>query len=337
MNKTRYITKIELEKYLSGEKLSFKLKALLLHQKEHWPFLREGYESLKEIKVRKIEFEENSIKVQFNPGRIISTSAKVDDVSIRARKCFLCETNLPKEQKALPYNNDYLILSNPFPIFSEHFTIPHADHKPQEILNNFNDMIYLSKEIGDSFTLFYNGPKCGASAPDHLHFQAGEKFFMPLDREYIASVKKFSESLIVKNNIKILAINDGLRKYYSLESKDPEILKGVFRIIYMLLQKYTNNNDEPMMNISSLFENDYWTLKIFPRRAHRPSIYFSSEEERMLISPASVDLGGVIILPREEDFMRINSKIIQTVFDEVMITDKMFDHLKEGIQKEVIL
>ena len=121
------------------------------------------------------------MKVQFNPGRYISTSAKVDEKSINDRKCFLCPANLPEEQKGILYEEEYLILGNPFPIFPEHFTIPNINHVPQQIKNNFPLMLKLTKDLSKHYVVLYNGPKCGASAPDHFHFQAGTKNFMPIE------------------------------------------------------------------------------------------------------------------------------------------------------------
>ena len=169
-----------LGKYESQDKsLAGRAKALLSEQKETWAMCAGGYKSLDSVKVKIFEFENCKIKVQFNPGRITSSAAKVDPKSIKERKCFLCLKHLPEEQKGLRNGNDYILLCNPFPIFPEHFTIPNVNHLQQAIGGKpFGDMLDLAREMASRYTIFYNGPKCGASAPDHMHFQAGDSNFM---------------------------------------------------------------------------------------------------------------------------------------------------------------
>ncbi len=159
-------------------------KRLFEIQKEQWPMLSSGFKSLETVKSKSFQFDGFKIKAQFNAGRITSTSAKVDPKSISERKCFLCTENLPAEQKGILYNDNYIILCNPFPIFPTHFTLTHKEHQPQRILDTFSDMLDLSKDLSKYYSVIYNGPRCGASAPDHLHFQAGNKFFMPIDDEF---------------------------------------------------------------------------------------------------------------------------------------------------------
>ncbi|MDR0866076.1 MAG: DUF4922 domain-containing protein, partial [Candidatus Symbiothrix sp.] len=158
------------------------VKDLLCDQLEEWSLVKSNYEALKNVKSKEFQFDGFIIKVQFNPARIVSSAAKIDAKSIQERKCFLCPANLPKEQTGIPFGNDYQLLVNPFPIFPEHFTIPTYKHTDQLIIHRYGDMLDLAKSM-DKYTVFYNGPKCGASAPDHAHFQAGIKGFLPLENE----------------------------------------------------------------------------------------------------------------------------------------------------------
>jgi ATP adenylyltransferase/5',5'''-P-1,P-4-tetraphosphate phosphorylase II len=199
------------------ETLSSQIKSLLDSQIVDWELAKNNYKGLESVKVKEFSFDGFSIKVQFNPSRIISTSAKVDAKSIQERKCFLCKENLPKDQRGIEYKNEYIILVNPFPIFPEHFTIPKVDHKPQRIKENFEDILDLSKDLQDRYAVFYNGPKCGASAPDHMHFQAGIKNFMPVDYEF-ESIQKINLSNYGK--VKISYTESYLRNFISLESSD---------------------------------------------------------------------------------------------------------------------
>ena len=163
-----------------------KAHALLEQQKGAWEMLRNGYDTLRTVRTRVFEFDGFQVKVQFNPGRLTSTVAKVDAASIKERKCFLCTENLPPAQRGIPSDGDYLVLCNPFPIFPEHFTISSVRHTPQLIRDSFGTLLNLTRDLGSRYTVLYNGPRCGASAPDHLHFQAGNRSYLPIDAEYQA-------------------------------------------------------------------------------------------------------------------------------------------------------
>ena len=163
--------------------ISRQARKLINDQQNEWELAGKNYAGLKSVKVRTLAFDGFDMLVQFNPERIRSSAAKVDAKSIEARPCFLCQKNLPKEQRGIPVLDKYLILVNPFPIFPEHLTIPHFNHIDQRIENKFEEMLEMARLLED-FTIFYNGPKCGASAPDHFHFQAGIKRFMPIERDY---------------------------------------------------------------------------------------------------------------------------------------------------------
>src|ERR1035437_1866816 len=163
--------------------LSNQARKLISDQKKDWDLARKNYDGLKKVKVKTFDFGHYKIEIQFNPERIVSSSAKVDAKSIEARPCFLCQKNLPPQQRGLAFDDDFIVLVNPFPIFPEHLTIPSIAHTDQRILGNFGSMLDLAEKLTD-FVIFYNGPKCGASAPDHLHFQAGNKGFLPIEKDY---------------------------------------------------------------------------------------------------------------------------------------------------------
>ena len=181
-------------------------------QKEQWPMLNAGFKSLETVKSKSFQFDGYKIKAQFNAGRMTSTSAKVDPKSISERKCFLCVENLPAEQKGILYNDNYIILCNPFPIFPTHFTLTHKEHTPQRIIDTFSDMLDLSKDLSKHYSVIYNGPRCGASAPDHLHFQAGNKFFMPIDDEFHQIKNEYGKVIYEDDDLSFYAIDDGIKK-----------------------------------------------------------------------------------------------------------------------------
>ncbi|MBZ0181946.1 MAG: DUF4922 domain-containing protein [Melioribacteraceae bacterium] len=310
------------------ETLSSQIKNLLDSQIVDWELAKNNYKGLESVKVKDFSFDGFSIKIQFNPSRIISTSAKVDAKSIQERKCFLCKENLPKVQTGIDYKNEYIILVNPFPIFPEHFTIPKVDHKPQRIKENFEDILDLSKDLQDRYAVFYNGPKCGASAPDHMHFQAGIKNFMPVDYEF-ESIQKIT--LSNSDNLRISYTENYLRNFISLESPDKYQITKAFNKVYDSIEQVEAKDDEPMMNVVASYQNDEWRIIVFPREKHRPSHYFEEGEKQILLSPASVDLGGVCITPREDDFNRITKRNIKDILTQVGVGKEKFDKIISGI------
>jgi ATP adenylyltransferase/5',5'''-P-1,P-4-tetraphosphate phosphorylase II len=256
-----------------------------------WELAKNNYQVLQQAKVKTFDVGGYRYLVQFNPARMVSSSAKVDAQSIRERKCFLCAENRPAEQKGIIFDGRYEILVNPFPIFPRHLTIPSLDHTPQQIISRFGDMLDLAQQL-DDYIILYNGPKCGASAPDHFHFQAGNKGFLPIenDRNW-------------RHNLRI-------------ESENKQDILMRFLQIYDTLPLQPDDT-EPMMNILTWYKNGAWTTCIFPRKKHRPDCYFAEGDANMIISPASVDMGGMLITPLEKDFEKIAAEDIAGILDEV--------------------
>jgi ATP adenylyltransferase/5',5'''-P-1,P-4-tetraphosphate phosphorylase II len=306
-----------------------KAAGLFEQQVTNWPLASGNYKALDSVQVKHFEFDGFTIDAQFNPGRIVSSSAKVDPKSIQSRPCFLCSQNLPPEQRAVKLVNDYILLVNPFPIFSKHFTIPSLLHIPQSIYSEVNNMLIISELLGEDYTLFYNGPRCGASAPDHLHFQAGNFGFMRIDDEYEKVIKLYGKTINKKNELITSAITGYHRNFLSIESGNRELLVEEFKKIYNALNS-DEQEIEPMLNIICTF-NKSWRLLIFPRSKHRPTYFFEEGEKKILISPAAVDLGGVCIFPREEDFKMISKELIIDIFEQVTLSKMEFEKLIEKI------
>ncbi|MHB8578641.1 MAG: DUF4922 domain-containing protein [Ignavibacteriaceae bacterium] len=335
MNETLLLKNNLIDKFITDNEWCNAVKFLLEDQKISWNMAADGYESLQTVETKEFQFEDFRLRVQFNPKRIISTSAKVDDASIEERKCFLCHENLPAEQKGILYRNNYLILCNPFPIFPEHFTIPKIEHTPQEIQFSFEILLSLSKDLSDNYTVFYNGPKCGASAPDHLHFQAGNKFFMPIDSDYENMKKKFGEIIFVDERINIIGIDDGLRRFITFESADAETIMKYFKEFYSTYKFICESKEEPKMNILCFFGNRTgWRIIFFLREKHRPSHYFANEKDKILLSPAAVDVGGVCITPIEKDFELITKDILIEIFNEIFFDKNNFKYLNRILREK---
>jgi ATP adenylyltransferase/5',5'''-P-1,P-4-tetraphosphate phosphorylase II len=310
--------------------LTSKVEALLVHQLSHWDLAKQNYEALKTIESKTLDVFGFQMQVQFNPSRIVSSAAKVDSTSIQQRPCFLCEKNRPLEQEGILVDNRYWILVNPFPIFSKHLTIPFIEHIDQRIDDHFGDMLDLAKALPE-FILFYNGPQCGASAPDHLHFQAGEKGFLPLEKNWTAW-KHYAERVVERSNFMLFQHITYPHVMLVMESSDRQTAIRWFEKIYQALNNNVNEV-EPMLNLLCSWQDGQWIVWLFPRRLHRPACYFAEGAKRLLISPASVDLAGVFITPREEDFQKVTETDIATILDEVSISCDLMDRICYTLQK----
>ena len=276
-------------------------------------------------KVREIDCKNFSIQLQFNPKRIISASAKVDEASVHARQCFLCLKNLPREQKGVLYRDDFLVLCNPAPIFSRHYTLSNLQHIPQNIDRFIGTFLSIAKDFSPHFTVFYNGPKCGASAPDHMHFQAGPSGSIPVERD-VEDVQR--RNLKKKTGaVSFLTLRSYGRQVLVLESEDKEKLESCTLSLLDTMKNVVCTTEEPMVNILCSFLKKIWRVIIFPRRMHRPSVYFQKGEAQVLISPAAIDLGGLIITPIEKDFHRVDAKLIETIFEEVCVSEELLEKI----------
>jgi Domain of unknown function (DUF4922) len=308
-----------------GDSLSDLAISLLADQKLKWRFLADAYRSLDSAATRKIQCNGFSTLLQFNPKRITSTSADVDDKSIRARKCFLCIENLPEEQEGVLYRDEFLLLCNPVPIFSRHFTVSTVHHTPQEIGKFIGTLLSLSKELSPEFTVFYNGPRCGASAPDHMHFQVSPSGSIPVEGD----AGDVQRRILLKKEgaVSFLALRKYGRQVLLLESEFKNELASSFLNLTSAMQRIALTSEEPMLNVLCSFQENAWRLIIFPRHKHRPDIYFRQGDARVLISPAAVDIGGLVITPVERDFQRADAALIESIFEEVSVAPDVFEKI----------
>ena len=321
----------QIKDLIEQNKFSDAAKLLIECQKETWLKLELGYKSLNDIKTKFIQYDGFKFVIQFNPGRYTSSSALVDRKSINERPCFLCRENLPKEQEGIIID-DYILLANPFPIFHEHLTISNLKHKDQRIITSFSDLLQFSKLLSKHFTVFYNGPQCGASAPDHLHFQAGSRNEMPIEEEYEIIKNRFGEVLSNKTGCIIYSINDGLRKIIAIEGKQPDILNDLFNSFYKNYTSYSDSS-EPLMNILCFYKVEKgWKVLIMLRAKHRPEAFNKEGEEKIIFSPAACDYGGLCITPLEKDFDRIDKKMLKYIFNEVSLSDIKFQALARELK-----
>lgn len=308
--------------------ISEKVNDLFDSQLMEWDLAGRNYSQLDKVLTRTLGFNGFEVTIQFNPERIRSSSAKVDAKSVEARSCFLCVVNRPSEQREIIFKNGMAILVNPFPIFSRHLTITSESHTDQRIINNFGDMLALAEAL-PGFVIFYNGPQCGASAPDHLHFQAGNRGFMPIERDFLNG----GLSVIISNKkgTEIRKWNKYLRTLLTLKGSDPVAMDSAFRTLFENLSAVQPDKPEPMLNILAYHDSAGWIIHIFPRKVHRPSQYFAEGKDQILLSPAAVDLGGVLITPREEDFNKISKADVADIFGQVCLDEDDLPVLLKGL------
>lgn len=302
---------------------------LIEAQFREWPVLRERYSALGRVWVKELGLGAARVKVQFNPERALSSSARTDRASLRQRPCFLCCANRPREQRGLPWGRDYQILVNPYPIFPRHLTIPSLCHVPQEISSRFGDMLELAALL-PGFVVFYNGPECGASAPDHFHFQAGSRGVLPVEQEW-ESMEKDMVCLLSGTWA-------GMAKHYYcslllVQSGDKAELMRLFSLLYDLLP-CGQTAAEPRMNLLVWHDSPRWTVCLFPRAKHRPSCY-GMGEGKLLVSPGAADMGGLVITPVKEDFDRISGSDIRKIYEEVSMDRIQMDLIMHQLKKRI--
>ncbi|HCY43078.1 MAG TPA: DUF4922 domain-containing protein, partial [Prolixibacteraceae bacterium] len=242
------------------------LREFVESEKLLWPLAAANYKGLEKVLERSFQFDGFEIRVQFNPERMRSSAAKVDNQSIAARKCFLCSENRPAEQDAIAFGDDYLILVNPFPIFKTHFTISCNSHIDQRFIPNVQSLLELARAM-EGFTVFYNGPECGASAPDHLHFQAGENGFMPIAEDF-ERLKPTARKLFSGAETNVWAFDNYLRKMISVETTSLDEGLRIIGIYYSYFQAMQPEKVEPMMNVLCAYSGGKWTIHLFPRKLH---------------------------------------------------------------------
>jgi len=298
------------------------------NQKISWPEYLQNTTMLENIMVREILCDGFNIKVQHNPGRIKSTMADVGKKNIRKRSCFLCQDNLPEGQKAILYGNEFMILCNPAPVFPYHFTICHREHKPQYIIDNIDIFLRIMVDLGSKWTVLYNGPQCGASAPDHLHFQTIPAGYMPIEKEIIKEEKYIHFKKI--GEISLLRTNNIGREAIILEGDNFVTIAATFRKILFEFKKFLCIEkeltiEEPMINIAGFYKEKNMCILIFPREKHRPDVFFNEGNTKLIISPAVVEMGGVFVAPVEKDFYNLNVSTVENILKEVSLDSKIMD------------
>ena len=291
------------------------LQRFFNRQLEKWEAARQRYHDLRASKTRELVVGSSSIQVQWNPARMVSTGAKMDKKTIAERPCFLCEQNRPKEQIKKDIDGQYELLVNPFPILPQHFTIPSLKHQPQRILNSYGEIHKLLEEYPEMM-VFYNGPQCGASAPDHAHFQAGTCGVLPLQMSWKRLSSNLTKIVSINDHEDISLIEDYHCTALLIRSRSQYGDEQLFRRLYDALP---GMDPEPMMNIVAWRRDEDFLSVVFPRTKHRPDCYYAEGDEQYIISPGALDMAGLIITPRQEDFERLTPEKALSILDEITL------------------
>ena len=306
-----------------GPSLAELALGLLARQKASWPTLAEAYVSLDEVLCREIDCGGFSVLAQFNRRRMESSGASVDFASLKKRPCFLCVSHLPPAQRAVLYRASYLVLCNPAPIFPAHFTIAHLSHIPQVMDGRITDFLRLARELAPGFNIFYNGPRCGASAPDHLHFQAIPAGVLPIDRD--ASRPELRKPVELGSGVCLFRAEGVGREVWIIEGRDREAVGAALRRIVAALAQFMPAaalpDDEPMLNILGTHREGMWRVILFPRRKHRPDAFYREGEARLVLTPATVEMGGFFVAPLERDYYRLDAALVREIYEEVSLGD----------------
>ena len=288
-------------------------------QLEVWTDARHRFRDLKHVETRQFS---DQLKLQWNPARIVSTGAKIDEKTLGERPCFLCDKNRPKEQMSKQIDEKFHLLVNPFPILPVHFTIPARKHQPQLIYKNYGEM-HRFISLHSDLMVFYNGPKCGASAPDHLHFQAGTNGILPLQTNWQRLSRNLTDIISLNDEEKISVVRDFIVPAFVIISKSAESDEALFRRLYKAMPQ-RGDETEPMMNIISWRKGEEFISVVIPREKHRPEAYFAEGCAQFVVSPGALDMSGLIITPREEDFRKLTEEKALSLLQECGVSeDKM--------------
>jgi hypothetical protein len=292
------------------------IEKLFERQARTWPLLAEGLKGLARAETRRLRIGRFDVFVRHIPHRVGSTTAPVDPVSVAKRRCFLCDENLPPEEEGVRFDENFTIYCNPFPIVDRHLTISHAEHRAQRIADSLGAMLDLAAALAGYFVI-YNGPECGASAPDHMHFQAGARTLLPIEKDTAGmrgpTVPHYVRNVLLLRGSERSALID--RMNHAIE----------------LLAQATGRRTEPLLNLAVFREGGEWVAYLFPRRKHRPQVFYTGE---LTVSPASIDLCGIFVVPLADDFRRITGDAIASVFREITLPDPEFREVAARLEGE---
>lgn len=313
----------DVDRLLGKGELGAALRAFHAWQAGTWPRLGTALQGLAAVRTRDVNLGGRNLTVQWNPGRRASTTAKVDAASLQSRACFLCPENLPVEELGIAFGENLVILANPAPIAPLHLVAAHRDHTPQALDGVLREAIELAVAAAGHLLVFYNGPTCGASAPDHLHLQAIEVGTTVDERIITCRLAGCGREPVGR----VVVQRPGLHAWFSLESERclfvfrglAEGVEDGVRAAMDAMSEVLGCEDEPPLNLLFSAEGKLVTALLYPRGGHRPTCYTARGDDQILISPGALDMAGLIITVREEDYRRVNAALMTTIFGETSL------------------
>ena len=282
-----------------------------------------NYGALDQVEVKDMTIDGFPAKLFFNPARVRSVMADVSPEALQKRACFLCPDGLEPLQLTTvwdsPTGQTYFIRVNPFPIFNHHFTISSAIHERQTFAPHMESMLHLAQAMPE-MSIFYNGPMCGASAPDHMHFQAVPRHSMPIEDHFDTN---YANAVLVQEP-DLQSHLATLEKVLSMAS----IPENASQTGSLTAGATRTEEWEPRWNIISWYEpasspnsliasSPKFNTIVFFRRESRPQCFFAPENERILFSPGTVEMGGIGIVANRESFDRITPEVLRSMIQEV--------------------
>lgn len=302
-----------------------------------WPLARDNYARLHRVRYKAVAFPGYEIRIQCNPDRIQSAAARIDPASLRQRACFLCRENMPPEQGSLSYNDRFDIRVNPYPIFARHFTVPARCHTDQLIGGYFEDMVDLAADFPD-YSVFYNGPRSGASAPDHLHFQLAPREEIPL----VGDIRRLTPAGLSSSgtppgttappgDLRVETLPGYIRKNIILRSTGRQRLIRGFYALMERLGSLAGAEPEPMINLFVWRRHEEWYVVLFLRSRHRPWQFFAEGAGQVLFSPGCIDFAGLVIAPRPVDFERYDAPLLRDLFEQLTWGTPLWEQLVESL------
>jgi hypothetical protein len=299
-----------------------RIDLLLDNQRQTWPTFRHGEAALAKLQRKTLVLPSSkgsgseSVTVQSNPARRRSTLAKTDAATVAARACFLCPQNMPPEERGVAFE-DFVVLPNPYPVLPLHFTVACREHRPQTLVKQIGAFLRLAKEIGPEMAALYNGPRCGASAPDHLHFQTARANEIPLLSQLpsVPAGRSFVPHSIFGRNMLVFVSGNELQIQANIERSVDA------------LRQIEAPAEEPMFNLLAHFESRGYSGVLFPRAAHRPACYFKTGPDHLAISPAILEMCGILVATEPDHFARIDSRIARSIYEQVSISPDRFEQL----------
>lgn len=304
------------------------VREFVQRQRNDWPEVAQRYEDLARVETKEWEVDGCRLAAQHNPARAVSTLAKTDKASIQRRPCFLCAENRQSQQDTYRANGQYEVLLNPFPILPFHLTIAHSSHQPQHIAGHFSDLLRFAEQLPHAL-VFYNGPLCGASAPDHFHLQAVGRGCVPLERDWARRYNNALAPLQTEGRATLSALASYTVPLFAIQADDERDAARLFRRLYEALP-LPCDAIEPMMNIlcwtcadegTACADEGHaqrrWTVVIIPRGKHRPACYSAEGSAQCMVSPGALDMGGLLIAPRQTDYAEMTGEKATQILREV--------------------